>query len=147
MSYTATSQGQYKLYIQVNDKEIDDSPLIITVYPDPNDLTDPVSTINDVIAPYSIVFTSDGNMIVSEKLANQISIFDIKGRRIGKFESHDDSSRQIKIPQGLVIDDEDNVYVSSEYKLQRFTSSGNSLNMLVVKNWAAGKRSLMIRME
>ena len=139
VSYTATSRGQYKLYIQVNDKEIDDSPFIITVYPDPNDLAHPVSTVNDVIAPYSIVFTSDGNMIVSEKLANQISIFDIKGRRIGKFESDDDSSRQIKIPQGLAIDDEDNVYVSSEYKLQKFTSSGKFLKHVGCEKLGSGE--------
>ena len=139
MSYTATSRGQYKLYIQVNDKEIDDSPFIITVYPDPNDLAHPVSVMNDVITPYSIVFTSDGNMIVSEKLANQISIFDIKGRRIGKFESDDDSSRQIKIPQGLAIDDEDNVYVSSEYKLQKFTSSGRFIKHVGCEKLGSGK--------
>ena len=125
MPYTATSRGQYKLYIQVNDKEIDDSPFIITVYPDPKQKErKPVRVMKDLITPYSIVFTSDGMMIVSEKVTNQIRIFDIEGRKIGKFESHGDSSRQILLPQGLAIDDDDNVYVSSEYKLQKFTSGG-----------------------
>ena len=87
-------------------------------------LREPVRVMDGLNVPYSIVFTSDGNVIVSEKFADQISIFDIKGKIIGKFGSHDDSSKLIKIPQGLAIDDDDNVYVSSVDKVLKFTSSG-----------------------
>ena len=98
------------------------------MYPDPKDLAHPVRVMNGLITPYSIVFTSDGMMIVSEKVTNQIRIFDIDERKIGKFESYGDSSRQILLPQGLAIDDDGNVYVSSQYKLQKFTSGGEFID-------------------
>ena len=129
VSYTAVSRGQYKLHIQVNDKEIDESPTI-TVYPDPNQLANPVDHLGDLTTPYSIVFTSYGEMIVSEKVKNQISIFNTKRERIGNFEQHEDRSRKIIDPQGIAIDDDDNVYVSSEFKLQKFTSKGKYIHCI-----------------
>ena len=123
VSYTAVSRGQYKLHIQVNDREIEES-LTITVYPDPNQLANPVSILGDLSNPYSIGFTSYGEMIISEKGKNQISIFKTTGKRIGEFKQHEDRPRQILNPQGIAIDDDDNVYVSSEFKLQKFTSKG-----------------------
>ena len=127
VSYTAVSRGQYKLHIQVNDREIEESPTI-TVYPDPNQLAYPVSILGGLTTPYSVGFTSDGEMIVSEKVKNQISIFNTKGKRIGEFEQHEDHSRKILKPQGIAIDDDDNVYVSSQFKLQKFTSRGNFIH-------------------
>ena len=123
VSFTAVSRGQYKLRIQVNDREIDEN-LTITVYPDPYQLRDPVSIWSGLTTPYSIAFTSNGEMIVSEKGKNQISIFNTKGKRIGEFEQHEDRPRNIIKPQGIAIDDDDNVYVSSQFKLQKFTRRG-----------------------
>ena len=64
-----------------------------------------------------------GEMIVSECWGHQIAIFDIRGQRIRTFGSHGDSPEQMKFPRGIAID-MDNIYVSSEHKLQKFTSSG-----------------------
>ena len=131
VSYTAVSRGQYKLHIRINDKEMDGSPLNTTVYPDPNQLARrpiPLRVIRGLTTPYSIVFTSHGKMIVSEKVDDRIAIFDTEEKRVDKFESHGDSSKQILIPQGIAIDDDDNVYVSSQFKLQKFTSSGEFID-------------------
>ena len=135
MFCTAVSRGQYILHIQVNDKEIYERPTI-TVYPDPNQLANPVDTLDDLTTPYSIVFTSNGKIIISEKLKNQISIFNTKGKRIDKFEHHED---QIFEPQGIVIDDDDNVYVSSDFKLQKFTSKGKFLKCVGQKGSKEGE--------
>ena len=63
-------------------------------------------------------------MIVSECQGHQISIFDIRGQRIRTFGSRGNRPEQMECPAGIAIDDTDNIYVCSEHKLQKFTSSG-----------------------
>ena len=63
-------------------------------------------------------------MIISECTGHQISIFDIRGRKIQTFGSRGDSPEQMIFPRGIAIDNADNIFVSSLHKLQKFTSSG-----------------------
>ena len=74
--------------------------------------------------PYGIAFNSRGEMIISEWGGHQISVFNIRGQRIRTFGSHGDSPKQMQFPRGIAIDNADNIYVSSDHKLQKFTSSG-----------------------
>ena len=74
--------------------------------------------------PYGIAFNSWGDMIVSESWGHQVSVFDIRGRRIRTFGSRGDSPEQMKYPAGVAIDDADNIYMSSQHKLQKFVSRG-----------------------
>ena len=124
VSYTAVSRGQHKLHVQVNNREINGSPFTITVYPDPTQLGRPVRVVTDLNYPYGIAYNSRGEMIVSECNGNRVSIFDIRGKKIRTFGSHGDSPDQMESPAGIAVDDMDNIYVSSEHKLQKFTSSG-----------------------
>ena len=94
----------------------------MTVYPDPTQLDRPVRVLTGLKGPYGIVFNSCGEMIVSETNGHQMSIFDIRGKKIRTFGSH--SPEQMMYPAGIAIDDADNIYVSSYHKLQKFTSSG-----------------------
>ena len=121
VSYTAVSRGQHKLHVQVNDREINGSPFTITVYPDPTQLGRPVRVVTGLYRPYGIAYNSRGEMIVS---GCRVSIFDIRGQKIRTFGSHGDSPYQMKYPAGIAVDDMDNIYVSSQHKLQKFTSSG-----------------------
>ena len=124
VSYTAVSRGQHKLHVRLNDKEINGSPFTITVYPDPTQLGHPVRVVTGVNLPYGIAFNSRGEMIVSECWGHQISIFDIRGQRIRTFGSRGYRPEQMEYPRGIAIDDTDNIYVCSNHKLQKFTSSG-----------------------
>ena len=74
--------------------------------------------------PYGIAFNSRGVMIISEFYDHQISIFDTRAQRFRIFGSRGDSPEQMIYPAGIAIDDEDNIYVSSDHKLQKFTGSG-----------------------
>ena len=60
-------------------------------------------------------------MIISEWRGYQIAIFDFREQRIRTFGSHGDSPEQMENPAGIAIDDMD---VTSDHKLQEFTSSG-----------------------
>ena len=124
VSYTPVSRGQHKLHVQVNDREINGSPITVTVYPDPRQLGLPVRTVTGLNWPYGIAFNSHQEMIVSELDGHRLSIFDIRGQKIRTFGSHGDSPDQMISPEGIATDDTDNIYVSSEHKLQKFTSSG-----------------------
>ena len=96
----------------------------MTVYPDPTQLGHPVRVVTDLKGPYGIAFNSRGEMIISEWSGHQISIFDIRGKKVRTFGSHGDSPEQMIYPRGIAIDDADNIHVSSNHKLQKFTSSG-----------------------
>ena len=80
--------------------------------------------VTDLNRPYGIAVNSQGDMIVSERDGHQVSVFDIRGQRIRTFGSRGVSPEQMKLPAGVATDDADNIYVSSEHKLQKFTGRG-----------------------
>ena len=123
VSYTAVSRGQHKLHVQVNDREINGSPFTVTVYPDPTQLSHPVRVVTGLNKPFGIAFNKCGEMIVSDRCGHRVSIFNIKGQKIPTFGSYGASPDQMVFPTGLAIDDTDNIYVGSDHKLQKFTSS------------------------
>ena len=123
--YTSVSRGQHKLHVQVNDKEIDGSPFIVTVYLDPTQLGHPVRVVTDLDQPYGIAYNSQEEMIISELGGHRVSIFKIRGQgRIRRFGSRGDRPHEMIHPAGIATDDADNVYVSSCHKLQKFSSRG-----------------------
>ena len=128
VSYTAVSQGQHKIHVQVNNREINGSPFTTTVYPDPTQLCHPVRWVTDLNYPYGIAFNSRGGMIITE--CHRISISDIKGHTSHSFGSHGDSPEQMKFPAGIAVDNADNIYVSSNHKLQKFTGSGELIKCI-----------------
>ena len=134
VSYTAVSRGQHKLHVQVNDREINGSPFTITVYPDPTQLGRPVRVVTGLNTPYQygIAYNSHGEMIVSECNGDRVSIFDIRGKKIRGSHGPD----QMLYPKGIAVDDMDNIYVSSQNKLQKFTSSGELIKCV---GWSGGK--------
>ena len=74
--------------------------------------------------PYGIAFNSHGEMFITDCGGHQVSVFDIERQKIQTFGSRGSSPQQMKFPAGIAIDSADNVYVSSDHKLQKFTSSG-----------------------
>ena len=96
----------------------------MTMYPDPTQLGHPVRVVTDLNKPYGIAFNRQGDMIVTENLGHQVSVFHIRGQMIRTFGSRGDSPEQMNYPAGIAIDDAENIYVSSQHKLQKFTGRG-----------------------
>ena len=111
----------------------------MTVYPDPAQLGHPVRTVTGLVHPYGIAFNSHQEMIVSEFAGHRLSIFYIRGQKIRTFGSCGDSPDQMKYPKGVATDDTDNIYVSSEHKLQKFTSSGELIKCIGRKGSKEGE--------
>ena len=120
VSYTATSRGQHKLHVQLNDKIISGSPFIITVYPDPTKLAYPVKVVTGLDYPYGIALNSHGVKIVTQRRDNQ-NLKSIVGEEI---QEYGDNSIRMSSPRGIAIDNMDRIYVTSDHKLHKFTSSG-----------------------
>ena len=130
VSYTAVRRGPHKLHVRVNGSEIIGSPFTMTVYPDPTQLGSPVRVVKQLNRPYGIALNSCGEMIVSEYVDHQVSVFDVGGRKIRTFGFRGDRPEQMISPAGLAVDDMDNIYVSSKHKLQKFTSSGELIKCI-----------------
>ena len=81
-------------------------------------------TVTGLTTPYGIAFNSRGEAVISELYGHRVSIFDKRGQKIRTFGSRGDSPHQMIYPAGIAIDGIDNIYVSSDHKLQKFTSSG-----------------------
>ena len=99
-------------------------PFTMTACSDPTQLSRPVRVVTGLKGPYGIAFNSRGKMIVSEYWEDQISVFNVRGERIQTIRSRDDCPEQMVNLREVAIDDMDNIYVSSEGQLQKFTSSG-----------------------
>ena len=117
----------------------------MTVYPDPRQLGRPVRTVTGLNYPYGIVFNNHQEMIVSERDGNKLSIFDVRGQKLRTFGSPGDRPDQMNLPAGIATDDTDNIYVSSQHKLQKFTSSGELIKYVGKKGRKGG--SLLIHVE
>ena len=87
-------------------------------------------TVTCLNRPYGIAFNSHQEMIVSKYFSHRLSIFDIRGQEILTFGSRGYSPYQMIYPAGIATDDTDNIYVSSDHKLQKFTSSGELIKCI-----------------
>ena len=139
VTYTPVSRGRHKLHVQVNDKEINGSPFTVTVYPDPKQLGHPVRTVTGLVGPCGIAFNNREEMIVSECGAHRLSILDTRGQKIRTFGSYGDSPHQMIGPKGIATDDSGNIYVSSQHKLQKFTSTGKLIKCVGRKGGKEGE--------
>ena len=125
ISYTAVIRGQHKLQIQV--------------YPDPTQVHSPVRIVTDLNRPYGIAVNSCGEMVVAEQRSDQVSVFDTRGQRDRIFWSCSDRPEQMIRPAGISVDDVNNVYVTSQHKLQKFTSSGDLIKCVGQKGSNEGE--------
>ena len=111
----------------------------MTVYPDPKQLGHPVRTVTGLNWPYGIAFNNREEMIVSECDADRLSILDTRGQRIRTFGSRGDSPHQMIGRKGVATDDSGNIYVSSQHKLQKFTSTGELIKCVGRKGGKEGE--------
>ena len=84
-------------------------------------------TVTGLDTPYGIAFNDREEMIVSERFCNKLLVFD-RSRRNNRTIIDGDSSHQMINPAGIAIDDSDNIFVTSQHKLQKFTSTGELIN-------------------
>ena len=126
VTYTPTTRGRHELCVRVNGDEIQGSPFRVVVYPDPTQLHQPVRVIEEVRRPWGVAFNSLGEMYVAESSSyhGQVAVCDSSGKRISYIGSKGDGPGQFQYPYYIAIDSNDNIYVTSQHKLQKFDRNG-----------------------
>ena len=144
ITFSAVTRGLHKVRILSSGVEIYGS-FNITVYPGPNQLKYPVKVVTDVYRPRDVVINHNGDMIVSEWGTDHVSLFNSTGNRtltygVNCSQLHDNEVDRIECyfddkpkerlsnPIGLSVDADDNIYVVSSDKLQKFSGDGNITN-------------------
>ena len=76
--------------------------------------------------PYRVV-ANKGKLLVSERQGHFVSVRDLNGKLtvISKYGSHGEGRGKMINPAGIALDDEGFVYVTSDHKLQKFSSDGS----------------------
>ena len=116
VTFTPIVRGWNKLYVKFNNN-IKGSPFSIFVSPEnPQE-------IGGLNSPWGIAINSHGEIFVTEWGGDRVSVFGTsrQNRTIGSTGTGDG---EFRYPTGIDIDADYNVYVASEYKLQKFNRNG-----------------------
>ena len=129
VTFTSRVRGWNTLYVKVNNNDINGSPFNIFVSPKN------LQEIGGLNQPWGIAINSHGEIFVAEYSAHQISVFDTNRQKIrtirnGKFVH----------PAGIDIDTDDNVYVASHQKLQKFNRNGEHVKSVESSTIITGAR-------
>ena len=76
------------------------------------------------LGPYRVI-ANKGKIFVSERHGHFVSVRDMNGTVIGKYGSHGEGKGKMTNPAGIALDDEGFMYVTSDHKLQKFSSDGS----------------------
>ncbi|XP_033104458.1 E3 ubiquitin-protein ligase TRIM71-like [Anneissia japonica] len=83
-----------------------------------------VGTVTDV------TLTNEGNILILENENNRLQLFDKAGRFIKVLVEAGDENGKLIDPRGVVVDEDDNIIISSCHKLQLFSSDGNFIKRI-----------------
>ena len=127
VSYTAVSQGQHKLHVQVNDREINGSPFTITVYLDPTQLGHPVR-IND---PRGVTL-HDNQVYMCDANNHRIQVFDLNLNFVRSIGSRGIGRGEFNEPWDVKLDTAGNIYVAdyNNSRVQVLDNSGHFIRTL-----------------
>ena len=136
ISYQATSRGRHQLHIKVEGEHIKGSPFPVTVKLPIEKLGTPIKTIRGVKAPWGVAFNSKRNIIVAENSGHCISIFNPEGEKIKSFGSLGSGHGQFNRPEGVAVDDDDNILVADyeNSRIQKFTSCGKFITAVKIRS-------------
>ncbi|XP_033095901.1 E3 ubiquitin-protein ligase TRIM71-like [Anneissia japonica] len=80
--------------------------------------------------PSDVAVTKEGNLIVSERDNHRLQLFDIDGQFIKILIGGGDKDGMVIRPTRVSVDDEDNIIVASESKVQLFDNHGNFIKVI-----------------
>jgi DNA-binding beta-propeller fold protein YncE len=110
----------------VEGEHIKGSPFTVIVKLPVQKLGTPIKTINGEEGSCGVAVNKKGEIIVAERDRHCISIFSPTGEKLRSFGSQGSEPGQFKDPQGLTVDDDDNILVADtgNKRIQKFTPNG-----------------------
>ena len=135
VTYEATYQpmvrGYHKLNVEIDGVPIEGSPFSVLVSISPTLLGKPVRVLKGFNKPYGIAFNSAQEMVVSESHyffeTNQVTVRDRFGAKLRDLKVHKPCH-----PQGIAVDDDDNIYVSENggHCISKFSRDGQFIKVV-----------------
>ena len=122
ISYQPTIIGTQQLHIKVEGQHIRGSPFTVRVTrPDLKTLGTPLRTIDGVQAPFSVAINQWGEVLVTEKGGDRVSIFSNTGKRLQSFGT---GHGQFNEPAGIIVTSDGNILVvdSSNHRILKFSA-------------------------
>ena len=125
ITYQPEHLGKHQLHILIEDHPILNSPFTVTVLPN---FTAPTNIIGDLNRPYRIAVREGGEIVVSERDGNCVSIISANGEK-KSFGSNGSAPGQFRNPEGVAIDGEGNILVCDygNHRIQQFSPTGEHL--------------------
>ncbi|XP_033098746.1 protein wech-like [Anneissia japonica] len=77
-----------------------------------------------------ISLTNQRNVLVLDSCNNRLQLFDNEGRFIKVLVRAGDENGKVMKPRGVVVDQDDNIIILSEHKIQLFSSDGNFIKRI-----------------
>ena len=126
ISYQPTIKGRHQLHIKVEGQHIRGSPFSVTAKSPVEKLGTPLLTLGGVKKPCGVAIDKQGEVVVTERGANCVSVFSASGKKLRSFGSHGSGQGQFLGPVGVAVDGEGNIFVaeSGNHRIQKFTSKG-----------------------
>jgi tripartite motif-containing protein 2/3/tripartite motif-containing protein 71 len=120
----------------VEGEHIKGSPFPVLVKLPVEKLGTPIKTISGVKWPWGVALCSNGNIIVAEYNGHCISIFNPEGEKIKSFGSQGSGHGEFNNPEGVAVDDGDNILVSDygNNRIQKFASCGKFITEMKIKS-------------
>ncbi len=125
--YTPTKRGKQFLHIKINQKHVRGSPFSITARLPVKKLGKPVKVIGNLIRPWGVTTTQNGDIIVSECQKHVVRVCDGQGREKRIFGDKPGSEKtQFYYPCGVAVDGLGNIYIADtgNRRIQKLTSDG-----------------------
>ena len=130
-SYQPIVRGYHKLNVEIDGVPIEGSPFHVQVSISPTLLGKPVRVLKGFNKPYGIAFNSAQEMVVSESHfiyeTNQVTVRDKSGAKLRDLKGHKPCH-----PQGVAVDNEDNIYVSENggHCVSKFNRDGQFVKVV-----------------
>ena len=135
ISYQPTIKGRHQLHIKMEGQHIRGSPFSVAVKSPVEKLGTPILTIGGVRGPRGVAISQRGEVVVTERGRDCVSVFSPSGRRLRSFGTRGTGQGQFNEPRRVAMDDMGNILVADcgNHRIQKFTAEGQFLTAVGTK--------------
>ena len=136
VSYQPIIKGRHQLHIKVMGEHIIGSPHRVAVNKSPDEkLGTSIRTIDLLNKPCGIALNQSGEVVVTSRQENCVSVFSPSGDKLLSFGTKGSGQGQFKYPSGVAVDGEGNILVADNdnHRIQKFTAEGQFLTAVGTK--------------
>ena len=128
ISYQPTIKGRHQLHIKVNGQHVRGSPSSVAVKSPVEKIGTPILTLEGVWEPWGVAINQRGEVVVTERSGDCVSVFSHSGEKHRSFGTHGSGQGHFRDPFGVAVDGEENILIADKnHHIQKFTAEGHFL--------------------